>query len=163
MSDLILERRKSSKAFIGPYILAVLGGIVLAVIAFMIPHGGAFSPIGILPLLVVLAWSYLARISEVYRLYMDRLEIESGILARKIENVELFRIRDVGMRQGLLGRMGNFGDVYVHSTDSTTPLMHIRGIDMPQELYQQLRQRVTESRAHTRTMIVEQGREVAEP
>jgi hypothetical protein len=34
---------------------------------------------------------------------------------------------------------------------------------MPQELYQQLRQRVTESRAHTRTMIVEQGHEVAEP
>jgi uncharacterized membrane protein YdbT with pleckstrin-like domain len=163
MSELLMERRKSAKAFIGQYLAAIALGVGLAILCFLIPGFGVFSPVGILPLVFVVARSYLARISECYRLYTDRLEIESGLLARRIENVELFRIRDVGLRQGLFGMLGNFGDVYVHSTDSSTPAMHIRGIDTPKAFYEQIRQRVSDSRAQHRTMIIEEGREIAEP
>lgn len=163
MAELLLERRKSPKAFIGQYLAAIAGGIGLAIICFLIPGFGIWSPIGILPLLIVMAVSYLSRISECYRLYDDRLEVESGLLARRIENIELFRVRDVGLRQGLLGLMGNFGDIYVHSTDSSTPDFHIRGIDAPKTFYEQVRQQVSESRAAHRTMIIEEGRAVTEP
>jgi uncharacterized membrane protein YdbT with pleckstrin-like domain len=162
MPELLAERRISNKAFIGPYVTAVGAGIAIAIICFMVQQGG-WSPLGILPLLGVAAWSYIARLNDCHRLFDDRLELDSGIISRKIENVELFRIRDVGLRQGLLGRMLNFGDVYVHSTDSSTPALHVRGIDNPKEFYELLRERVSESRAAHRTMIIEEGREIAEP
>ena len=163
MSELIQERRISNKAFVGHYVAAVAAGIGIAVLCFLIPPLAMFAWVGILPLLGVVLWSQLVRMSDCYRLFEDRLEIESGIISRRIENVELFRIRDVGLRQGLFGRMADFGDVYVHSTDSSTPAMHIRGVDGPKDFYQNLRARVSESRAAHRTMIIEEGQAITEP
>jgi uncharacterized membrane protein YdbT with pleckstrin-like domain len=161
MAEPVMVRRISPKAFLGQQVLAVLGGIVLAVILFSVGLG-AWSPVAVLPILGVVAWAYIIRISDSYRLFEDRLELESGIVSRKIENVELFRIRDVGLRQGLVGRMLDIGDVYVHSTDSSTPDVHVRGIDDPREFYQILRDQVTASRAQNRTMIVEGTGPIAE-
>ena len=163
MSELIQERRISNKAFIGHYVAAVAGGAVLAVVCFLSGALAPFAWIGILPVVGVFAWSQWVRMSDCYRLFDDRLEIESGLISRRIENVELFRIRDVGLRQGLFGRMADFGDVYVHSTDSSTPAMHIRGVDGPRDFYQHLRERVSESRAAHRTMIIEEGHAITEP
>jgi membrane protein YdbS with pleckstrin-like domain len=157
MATPILERRISDRAFSGLYFMAVIAGIALAIVLFMIPHAALFSPLGFLPVLGVMIYARLATVGIRYRLYPDRLEIESGVLDRKIENVELFRIRDVGMRQGLFGRMLGFGDVYIHSTDSTTPDLHVYSIPDPAGFYQEIRERVSASRAGSRTMILEEG------
>jgi hypothetical protein len=152
--DLLAERRISPRAFIGQHVGAGAIGLVLAVVLFLTPVP-FLAPIGILPLLGSLAYAYLVRLSSSYRLFPERLEVESGLVTRRIENVELFRVRDVGLHQGIIGRIANVGDVYVHSTDSSTPDLHVRGIDAPKEFYQQLREVVSESRAQHRTMIVE--------
>ena len=157
----LIERRISDRAFLGHYLIAGVLGIVIATICFMTM--ALLAPLGLLPLAWVFAQSRLARIGSSYRLYGDRLELESGVVSRKIENVELFRIRDVGLRQGLFGRLGDFGDVYVHSTDSTTPDVHLKGIDSPREFYEEIRARIAASRAQGRTMIMEQGSYQPEP
>lgn len=156
MSSLVEERRISTRAFLGHYIIAILAGLVIAAICFMTPFA-VLAPVGILPFAAVYAWARLTRVGSSYRLFDDRLEIESGLISKKIENVELFRIRDVGLRQSVLGRIGNFGDVYVHSTDSSTPDLHVASIDAPKEFYQRVRELVSQSRAQHRTMIVEEG------
>ena len=156
-NEVLAERRISDKAYLGQYVGAIVAGIAIAAGCFAATGFAVFSPVGILPAIAVFLHSRLARIGTSYRLFPDRLEIESGIVARKIENVELFRVRDVGLRQGLLGRLGNYGDVYIHSTDSSTPDLHVRAVDAPKEFYQQLRQLVSTSRAQGRTMIVEEG------
>lgn len=161
MPELILERRISNKAFMGHYVGAIAIGVVIAALTFATGFG-LFAPAGILPVLGVAAWAYLSRLGDCYRLYEDRIEVESGIISRRIENVELFRVRDVTLQQGLFGRMADFGDVHVQSTDSTTPALHVRGVDSPKAFYQELRQRVSESRAAHRTMIIEEGRDIAE-
>ena len=160
--QVLAERRVSGKAFIGHHVAAVVLGIVIAAVLFMTPLA-PFAPLAILPWLGVLGYTYLARMGSAYRLYPDRMEVESGIMSRKIENVQLFRVRDVGLRQGLVGRMADFGDVYVHSTDSSTPDLHVKAIDTPREFYNQLRELVAASRAQHRTMIVEEGNPTAEP
>lgn len=152
----LIERRISDRAFLGQYIVAALVGIVIAIVCFMTPMPW-LAPLGLLPPAWVFIQSRLARVGSSYRLYGDRLELESGLVGRKIENVELFRIRDVGLRQGFFGRLGDFGDVYVHSTDSSTPDLHLKGIDSPREFYEEIRARITASRAQGRTMIMEQG------
>jgi uncharacterized membrane protein YdbT with pleckstrin-like domain len=152
----ILERKISDRSFVAHYFGAIAAGSVIATACFA-SGAGVFSPVGILLVLAVFIYSRLVRLGTTYRLFPDRLEVESGLLARKIENVELFRVRDVGLRQSIYGRIGGFGDVYVHSTDSSTPDLHVRAIDAPQEFYQQLRQLVSRSRAGGRTMIVEES------
>ena len=161
MADLILERRISDRAFVGHYLGGVVAGLIIAVVCFVTVMW-PLMPLALLPVAGVFVYAKVMRAGSAYRLYPDRMEVESGILARRIENVELFRVRDVGLRQGLFGRMADFGDVYLHSTDSSTPGLHIRAVDAPKELYQQLRQLVSESRALHRTMIVEEGRPMLE-
>ncbi len=161
MDSIISERRISDKAFLGQYVLAVGAGIGIAVGCFMMM--AILAPLAVLPVVAVFLHSRLVRAGNSYRLYGDRLEIEAGLLSRKIENIELFRIRDVGLRQGLLGRMGDFGDVYIHSTDSSTPDLHVRAIDNPRGFYQELRTLVTQSRAGTRTVIMENADSLPEP
>jgi uncharacterized membrane protein YdbT with pleckstrin-like domain len=161
--DLLAERRISDKAFVGHYLAAGLIGLVIAVVLFFTGLG-LFAPVAILlPLAGMFVYSRLMRMSSCYRLFPDRLEIDSGIFSRKIENVELFRVRDVGLRQGFIGRMADFGDVYLHSTDSSTPDLHVRAVDAPKELYQQLRELVSESRAKSRTLIMEESPSLPEP
>jgi len=155
MTQMVRERRISDRAFTGHYVAAVLCGIGLAVGASL--FFPIAVPVGVLPVAGVFAYSRLVRAGNSYRLFPDRLEIEAGIFTRKIENIELFRVRDVGLRQGLLGRLGNFGDVYIHSTDSSTPDLHVRAIDDPRGFYQELRDCVTQSRAQGRTVIMETG------
>lgn len=152
----ILERRISDRAFVAHYFASIAVGSIVATACFA-AGAGAFSPLSILAVVGVFLYSRLVRLGTAYRLFPDRLEIESGLISRKIENVELFRVRDVGLRQSIYGRIGGFGDVYVHSTDSSTPDLHVRAIDAPQEFYQQLRQLVSRSRAGSRTMIMEEG------
>jgi uncharacterized membrane protein YdbT with pleckstrin-like domain len=161
MDQPILERSISDRAFMGEYLIAGIAAIALAAgcLAFFAPA----VPVAVVPCAVVFARARLARAGTRYRLFADRLEVESGIVSRKIENVDLFRVRDAGLRQGILGRMADFGDVYVHSTDSSTPDLHLHGIEAPREFYQELRDAVSRSRAQGRTLIMEEGRSLPEP
>ena len=74
---------------------------------------------------------------------------------QRIENLQVFRVRDVALRQGILDRILNVGDVLVTSTDVSTPVLVVRGIDDPRSFYASLRELVAASQAEKRTMIVE--------
>jgi len=111
--------------------------------------------IGILAVLFAVVYVKLQVLNTLYRVYGDRVEIESGILTKKIENVALFRIRDIGLKQGFLGRILNFGDISLASTDASAPQMVIRGVDQPRELYESLRELISQSKAEHKTMIIE--------
>lgn len=150
----IADRRISDRAFLGHYALAVALGLAIAVGLFLTGQG-LFAPAALLPFAGVWVYAYLSRLSHHYRLFDDRIEVESGIISRRIENIELFRVRDVGLSQGLLGKMANFGDIYIHSTDSSTPDVHVTAIDDPRHFYQVVRDAVGRSRAQHKTMIVE--------
>lgn len=154
MSDILTERRVSPKAFMGHYTVAIAVGIGVATLGF-ITGSWWLSPVGILPVLGVAAWAWVSRAGASYRLYADRLEIETGLLGRKIENVELFRIRDIGLQQGLFGRLGNYGDISIHSNDASSPAIQLRGIDAPRDFYKELRERVGDRRMLNRTVLLE--------
>jgi uncharacterized membrane protein YdbT with pleckstrin-like domain len=163
-SEAPLERRQSGRAMLGSWLVG--GGLTLLLVlaAFFFPF--LFLPLFLaapFPLLVAWLRARLTRAGATYRLYPDRLEIERGLLGRRVENLELFRIRDLGIRQGLLGRLLNYGEVSIHSTDASAPDVVLANIDQPRAFYQALRDRVTESRAHRQTLIVEEGRPLLPP
>jgi uncharacterized membrane protein YdbT with pleckstrin-like domain len=66
-----------------------------------------------------LPFIYLARLATRYTLTNERLIISRGLLAKKIDEVELFRIKDTRLEQSMFQRLCGYGTVSIQSTDAT--------------------------------------------
>ena len=111
--QLIFEVKPAARAYLG----TILAGLVLLPL-FLV--GG---------LLWLRVW-YLVS-STRYRLTTQRLFAQTGLIAKHLEEVELFRVKDVTLSQGMLDRMLGTGTVTVLSTDDTAPRLALAGIRDP--------------------------------
>ena len=155
----LLRIRPSLRSFAGLYV--VLGAVCVAIWWLGARFDTGLRPllvagIGPVPLLIGIAYAWLVRLGAEYRLYPDSLEIQTGLIARNVDNLQFFRVRDLRLRQSLLGRLLGAGDLDVTSTDQSTPHLTIRGVAHPRALYDALREGVAGSQATRRTMIVEE-------
>ena len=91
--------------------------------------GVLLAPVGIGLILLARAWYLVA--STRYRLTTQRLFAQTGLIAKNLEEVELFRVKDVTLSQGMLDRMLGTGTVTVLSTDDTAPRLELAGIRDP--------------------------------
>lgn len=75
-----------------------------------------------------------------YRVTSQRVVIESGILSKKMEQIDLYRIRDYVVERPLGQRLMGTGNILLEAMDSTTPHVRIQALkaDVVQ-LYEQLR------------------------
>ena len=88
-------------------------------------------------LFLLRAW-YLVAATR-YRLTTQRLFVQTGLIAKNLEEVELFRVKDVTLRQGVLDRLLGTGTVTVLSTDDTAPVLEIQGILHPLDAKERIR------------------------
>lgn len=116
----IFERQPAYRAQLG---LLVWGVLLLPVVV------GLF--------LLLRAWYLVA--STRYRLTTQRLFAQTGLIAKNLEEVELFRVKDVTLSQGVLDRMLGTGTVKVLSTDDTAPELELAGILEPMATKEQIR------------------------
>ena len=91
--------------------------------------GVLLAPVGIGLILLARAWYLVA--STRYRLTSQRLFAQTGLIAKNLEEVELFRVKDVTLSQGVLDRLLGVGTVTVLSTDDTAPRLELAGIRDP--------------------------------
>ena len=125
---------------------AVLGfvGLILAVWLFFASFG-LLSIVGLLVSCIgggLVSWAWLRVMSVDYRVDTLRVEVERGILRKRIDNLELWRVKDIQFRQSLSQRMLSVGDVVLVTSDATNPLVELRGIAAPRALYDSLRDAV---------------------
>jgi uncharacterized membrane protein YdbT with pleckstrin-like domain len=141
----------------GSYLIAALalalGGASIAFLPNPYSYwlAGAFA---ILALVIALR-GWLRILATAYRLSSQRLEIERGIIAKRIDNLELWRVRDVSFRQGVLDRILGVGAVLLTSSDASHPEVKIEGIKGARDLYDKLRAAVDEAHAKSRVMAIE--------
>ena len=155
----ILTTRPCLRSFTGRFVLLGALAVVIWGLGYVaaVPIPGVLIAIaGVLPLLIGIAWAWLVRLGSEYRVFEDSVEMQSGVVSRNIDNLQLFRVRDLGLSQGVAGRILGFGDVIITSTDQSTPHVTLRGIDDPRHVYETLRGLVSRSQATRRTMIVEE-------
>ncbi len=100
--------------------------------------GVALLPVFGLGLLLLLRVWYLVA-STRYRLTTQRLFAQKGLIAKNLEEVELFRVKDVTLSQGVLQRLLGVGTVVVLSTDDTAPRLELAGIRNPMEAKEKIR------------------------
>jgi hypothetical protein len=85
-------------------------------------------------------------ISLHYTITDERIRITEGLLGKARENVELIRIQDVDYSQTFGERILNLGDINVRSHDSSNPLIQLRNIKDPEQVYEILRRAILNSR-----------------
>ncbi len=118
--QLIFEVKPTYRAYLGLMIWGVL--LFVFVIGFF---------------LLIRAWYRVS--STRYRLTTQRLFVQTGLIAKKLEEVELFRVKDVTLHQGVLQRLLGVGNVVVLSSDDTTPQLELAGISNPIDVKEQIR------------------------
>jgi uncharacterized membrane protein YdbT with pleckstrin-like domain len=106
---------------VGPVYRARLGLLIWGVLLLPV--------VGLGLILLARAWYLVA--STRYRLTTQRLFAQTGVIAKHLEEVELFRVKDVTLRQGVLDRLLGVGTVTVLSTDDTAPELELAGICDP--------------------------------
>lgn len=82
-------------------------------------------------LVLPVAWAlyrYLKAARHRYTLTDQRLLIESGIIVKQLESVELYRVKDLSVSGTLLQSLFGRGQVVVKSTDATCPTVVINAI-----------------------------------
>ncbi len=70
-----------------------------------------------------------------YEVSADRIEWSRGILDRKVDNIDMFRVIDLKLRRNLLDCIVGVGSVTVITTDKTDPEFTFEKVRKPRKLY----------------------------
>jgi membrane protein YdbS with pleckstrin-like domain len=79
-----------------------------------------------------------------YKITRRLIECEHGLLVKRVDSVDLGRVKDIELRQTLLDRMLNIGTIEVFSSDKTEPILFIEALPNPRPVYEKLRDAVIE-------------------
>jgi uncharacterized membrane protein YdbT with pleckstrin-like domain len=117
--EVIWEGRPTWRAWPGRWIA---GWVLLPVVV------GAFFLVGV--------WIQMR--SRRWKLTSRRIEIESGFLARRVDTLELWRVRDVEFRQSLMDRIAGVSSIAVTAHDGSFPVLDVRGLPADRGIYDRL-------------------------
>lgn len=140
----------SWRAYLGYYILGVLGATVLPALMWKIGNGldvktgtkviMLLSPLSLAA--IFFAGLYFYRKSMRFRVTTSNIETERGILSKKIDVLELWRCRDVRYKQNLIDRILGIAHIEIYTADVTTPHLEIVGLPASRQLFEQIRDNI---------------------
>jgi membrane protein YdbS with pleckstrin-like domain len=107
---------------------------------------------------VYLLATFVSRRSVRYALTAQRLEIESGVLGRRCESVDLWRVRDLVLEQSFIERLRGVGRITVYSSDEVEPVLQVGPVATARPLFDRLRDAVASARKVARVVPLDQGR-----
>jgi uncharacterized membrane protein YdbT with pleckstrin-like domain len=74
--------------------------------------------------------------SSFYRLTPDRLEYQRGLLGRKVDNIDLFRVMDYQMERSIIDRLFGIGTIKLLTSDKTNPELLLYKIKNPKRVFE---------------------------
>jgi membrane protein YdbS with pleckstrin-like domain len=154
----VWEGRPAWRSYYGVWAVWVLSSAAAVGAAYKWRESG--SPVVTLVWLFVLGAAVAIWVREAlfvfslrYRLTTQRLFIHRGILTRVTDQMELIRVNDVRLRQGVVDRLVNTGDVEVMGTDETHDVITLQSVSAPAEVTEALRMHVRGARGKGALLI----------
>jgi uncharacterized membrane protein YdbT with pleckstrin-like domain len=84
--------------------------------------------------------AYLSSLGRTYRLTTRRIVVETGILSKRLEQIDLYRVSDYTVERPFLQRLLGTGNLHLKTVDRTTPNLSVMGIKTDVvALYERLR------------------------
>ena len=131
-----------ARAFPGQILLGLIFiglavGLAIRAQDFSWPRWVPLVPLALGMLLLLLLWVKLKSCS--YRLTTQRLFVRRGWLAKHVNELELYRVKDVVVDQGGLQRLLGYGTIRVLADDDTTPQVDLVRISRPTRVKEMIR------------------------
>jgi uncharacterized membrane protein YdbT with pleckstrin-like domain len=92
-------------------------------------------------------WKYLQVKCLKYELTNERIKIVSGVLNKKTEEIELYRVKDSTIEEPFFYRMIGVGNIKLETSDRTLPTLLIEALPKAKEFRESLRECVEEIRS----------------
>jgi len=111
--------------------------------------------------LLIVAWKWVTNLATTYEITPDRLILRKGIFVKSIDEIELYRIKDIRIDFTLINQWAGIGTITITSSDETTrdaPLV-IADIDDAQARRETLRLLVDTARQKRRVREIDVGHE----
>jgi len=146
--------RGSPSQILNADVLSICAVLIVALIA-----GAVFLSTWILAALPVVlafaAWKWIQLRSRVYELTSERLRVMQGVITRRTEELELYRVVDVSLVEPFFLRWLGLGNLVITTNDRSTPVVTIPAIHGVRELREELRTWVEACRDKKRVRLTE--------
>lgn len=136
---------RGTAAGIGTVILGIAG---LAMLIAAAGDWGAW-PLALTGLAVLIVlWKWFENMAAKYEVTTERLIVRRGLIFKTIDEIELYRVKDVRMNFSLLNQWAGIGNICVSSSDETTRVSDLvmRHIEKAQSRREELRRLVDAAR-----------------
>ncbi len=96
-------------------------------------HGKALvGPLLLIVGLAIMLWKWFGNLATTYELTPDRLILHKGIVNKSIDEIELYRVKDVRIDFTLINQTADIGTITIASSDETTRDAPLVISDVPQ-------------------------------
>ena len=159
VSEEVLWKGSPSQVLnLGKYLVALLLAIGIVV-------GGLFFPLAWAALILPLAWmlwTFVETKSVRHELTTERIRMTSGIFNQKLDDVELYRVKDTSMERPFWYRMFGLSTLVIETSDRSQPRIEIKAVHNGDELRETLRKQVEFWRDKKRVREVDFDESVAD-
>jgi Bacterial PH domain len=91
-------------------------------------------------------WHYVRLVKTTYYLTSHRLRISTGVFKEDVDETELFRVRDMGLRKPFFLLFTSLNNIILHSEDPSTPIANLEAIPNYYWVFETMRKLVYERR-----------------
>lgn len=145
-----------AKVLAGVWLVAGLTALLGTALDPKLRFGIASLAIGSALYGLVQLFAGLSRRASRYTLTDQRLDVVRGLLGKRHESVELWRVRDVVLDQSVLDRMRGAGSISVFSTDQVAPVLLIGPVADAQKNYEAIRDAALAARRSGQVVTLQQ-------
>lgn len=99
-------------------------------------------------LLAGLLWAlllYFARFVQ-FRITSSAIDVESGVIGKRVENLPLWKVRDLTYHQNVLERVLHLARIHIVTQDPSSPDLDLWGLPASRDMFDQLKHSVEVSR-----------------
>lgn len=158
---IIFKGNPSSVAILGTLVLCVIlflaGSVALVVFWNRLPTGAVRQVIFWLPVIPALfaLGKWIALKFHSYEITTQRVKMIKGILSKRTDELELYRVQDTSLIEPFIFRMFSVGNISLVTGDESTPTLELKAIKNAKDVREQLRVSIEECRTRKRAGIVE--------
>jgi uncharacterized membrane protein YdbT with pleckstrin-like domain len=145
----------------GTLLLAIAGivGTILASAGTLPLTGFEWAPLLLLVAAVVIVIvKWVQNLAASYELTEERLIVRRGIIMKSIDEIELYRVKDVRIDFSIVNQLAGLGHITITSSDETTRTsgeLVLRDIERARERREQLRRLVDTARQKRRVREID--------
>ena len=155
-ADLLYKGVRKHSASLPEYLKWVVVGAVGSTIGVLLGKIEFFAqfPLWVLGFVglpgLILVW--LRHITTKFTVSLRRVESETGIIAKSVDSLELWRVLDVRYDQSIFDRITGNATITLIGTDQSDPELRLHGLPNHRALFEKLREAVQAARQGNRPM-----------